>query len=289
MDTKEAVPMEEQIAEFHAYNKNMSIMRQIAEMMREIPVLPSEVSKENNPLLKVEMPEDGGVLTFMQNHELPYKGFPFYEFVEKIDTIKKIQRATLSSLYHSISKRSKFQLMFLAFVPWLFGDMVRAYVYTFYRLIDRFKVKTIRYCDSMRELHRAFTFEIPDEQVSDQTFRFMLRDIFCMFMEFDNAYRFRFQDVVVELNKEALKKNPSKEIVRLLEIMSSREQTQEVKDTWKLVRYFLPTYLRFNKALKNSIIAVLTRIDLEKVKLSPEDVQFSKERKDYKFGFMQKS
>lgn len=275
-------------AEWRAYNVNLNLMREIAGRMKEIAVLPSEVTKESemNPLVKVEMPESGGVLTWMLNNELPYKGFPFFEFVDKIDTIKKIQRAALSSLYHSTKKRSWFQLARLALVPWLFGDLVKAYVYIFYRQIDRFKVRPLRYSDAIRELHRAFSYEELDEQVSEQAFRNQLRDIICMVLEFDNAYRFRFQDIIVELDKEKLAKNPTKEILRLLAELSSRELVQEVKDTWKLARYFLPTYLRFNKPLRLSIVRVLTALDMEKVKLTPEDIQFSITRKDYKFGFM---
>ncbi len=130
-------------AEWRAYNENLDLMRQIAAMMKEIPVLPSEVTKESemNPLVKVEMPEAGGVYTYMQNNELPYKGFPFYEFVDRIDVIKKIQRAALSSIYHSTKNRSWFQLIRLVLVPWLFGDVVKAYVYVFYKQLERFKIK----------------------------------------------------------------------------------------------------------------------------------------------------
>lgn len=274
--------------EWRAYNLNLNLMREIASMMKETPHIPSEVTKDSdmNPLVRVEMPEAGGVLTYMLNNELPFKGFPFNEFVDKIDVIKKIQRAALSSIYHSTKKRSWFQLIRLALVPWLFGDLIKAYIYVFYRQIDRFKIKPIRYSDAIRELHRAFTVANPDEQVSDQEFRYQVRDIVCMVLEFDNAYRFRFQDIIVELDKEKLAQNPSKEIVRLLNELSSRELVQEVKDTWKLARYFLPIYLRFNKPLRHSLVNVLTALDLEKVKLSPEDIQFSKTRKDYKFGFM---
>ncbi len=299
MDVKPSEPItQEQLTQLQAhqaYMQNSASMYEIVRQMKEIPELPSEVpqtrpdgQKDLNPLEKVEFPEAGGVLTYMGGHEHPYKGFPFFEFVDKIDTIKKIQRATLSSFYHSMKKRSKFQIAFLIFVPWMFGDLVKAFIYTFYRLVERFRIKSIRYSDAIRELHRASSNEYPGEKPENKEMRQMLRDIVCMVLEFDNAYRFRFQDIIVELDKSALAKNPSKEIVRLLNLMSTREVTQEIKDTWKLVKYFLPVYLFLNKSFKQNIVDVLSDLDLQKVALTVEDEHYCKERKDYQFGFTEK-
>ena len=280
------------LADYKAYVENTRRMNEIVAEMKEIPFLPSEQpgkredgSSDINPLEKVEFPSEGGVLTYMGGYPQPYKGFPFFEFVDKIDVIKKIQRATLSSLYHSLKTKKWWQLAPLILVPWLFGVLVRSFIYSFYRMVDRFKVKPLRYCTSMRELHRAFSIEYFGEQ--DKEMRLMLRDLMCMFLEFDNAYRFRFQDVIVELNKENLRKSPTKEIKRLFNIMSSREKTQEIKDTWKLVQYFLPLYMRVNKSLRVKTINILNELNLEKMELSVEDKVFSEKRKDYSFGFMQ--
>lgn len=273
------------LANHEAFVENSRRMYQIVAEMREIPELPSEQIKDTHALEKVEFPPTGGVLTYMSDYEHPYKGFPFSEFVEKIDIVKKIQRSVLSSLFHSLKNR-RLSLIPLIFAPWLINVLVKSFTDSFHRLIDRFKIKTERYSDAMRELHRAFSFEFADEDVETRENRFKIRDIMCMFLEFDNAYRFRFQDIIVELDKIALRKNPSKELLRLFNLMSSREQTQEIKDTWKLVKYFLPVYLRFNKPLRQNIIEIFTRLDLEKVKLSVEDEYFSSKRLDYKFGFM---
>lgn len=272
-----------QMSDHEAFVRNTQMMNGIVAEMKLIAELPSEKATDINPLQKVELPDSGGVYTYMEGHAQPYKGFPFFEFVDKVDQIKKIQRGVLSSLYHSFTKRSKLQLAFLLIVPWLFGDLVRSFVYTFYRMVDRFKLKPLRYCTAMREVYRAFSVEFHDDTAEEREMRLMVRDIMCMFLEFDNAYRFRFQDVIAELDKT----NPDsgKEVVRLLELMTSRENTQEIKDTWKLVRYFLPWYLFFNKSLKKNLTAILQSLDLEKVKLSVEDEHYCSERKDYNFGF----
>lgn len=268
--------------------ENIHRMHLIMRDMREIPELPSEVPnpKDTSVLERVEFPAEGGILTWMSGHSEPYKGFPFFEMVEKIDIVKKLTRAVFSSFFHSLKRRNKVQLLFVAFVPWLLMDAAKAGIYTFYRVVQRFRVKPLRYCDSMRELHRAFgVIEFMNEPYGDKEVRLQVRDLMCMIMEFDNAYRYRFQDIIVELDKAAVRRNPGKEINRLLTIMQGREKTQDIRDTWALAKKFLPIFLFFNRKIRRSLVAVLTELDLEKVALSKEDQHYCRPRSDYKFGF----
>lgn len=269
------------------YFLSQRLMDQIIRGMKEIPELPSEIPPANdtNALKEVIFPEKGGVLTYMADYTLPYKGFPYWEFVEKIDSIKKIARATFSGLYHRLKTRNP--LLFLTLIPsaWIFKDALYSQLLVYHRVIDRFKLKVIRHCDAIRELHRAFSIPLPKESELQKDIREKVRDLTCMILEYDNAYRFRVQDIVPELNKESLKKHPRKELLRLLGIMVSREKTQEIKDTWKLVRYFVSLYLVFDRKLVQMIVHVLSNLDLNEVSLSEEDKQFALKRKDYIFGF----
>lgn len=274
--TKELTPeVLQAVANFEAYQQNSAIMYGIAREMKEIAELPSEKLVDSHPLIRVEFPAAGGVITYMEGYDHPYKGFPFFEFVDSIDFMKKTMRAMMSSFYHSL-KEKKWKFLI---APFFIGELSNALIYTFYKRIERFRIKPIRHCDAIRELHRAFTDKSKDETVT------MVRDIMCMILEFDNAYRFRFQDVFVELDKNKLKKNPGKELARLLELMMTREKTQEIKDTWTLVKYFLPMYLLVNRKLRQQVIDVLGDLDTQKVKLSIEDESFCLTRKDYQFGF----
>ena len=271
--------MLQMVADHQAMMKNSASMHFIASEMKELGELPSEKPTDVHPLDRVEFPDKGGVLTYMGGYEHPYKGFPFFEFVDKIDFMKKTQRAVLSSFYHSI-KKSKWKILF---IPFILSDLTRAFIYTFYRMIDRFKLKPIRYCDMVREVYRSFTVNSEGDEMT-----LMVRDIVCMLLEMDNAYRYRFQDIIVELDQTALEKKPIREINRMMRTLSSRETTQEIKDTWKLVRYFLPVYLFMNKDLGKKIVNVLGGLNLQLLELSVEDKSFCTKRKDYNFNFMQR-
>lgn len=276
-----------QVAQHNAHIENQQKMLAIISEMKEIPELPSEVPTDVHALTHVEMPETGGVLTYMEGYDEPYKGFPFHEFVDKIDTIKKLSRGVLSSLFHDVKKRNKLQVALLVLVPWLFNDLLKGTIYAFHRIIIRFKIKELRYCDAVREVYRAMSERFPEETVESVEIRERVRDLLCMVLENDNAYRFRFQDIIVELDKEALRKNPSKELVRLLSVMQTREKGQDVADTWTLLKTFLPMYLFVNTKVKKEIVRLLSGLDLEKVRLSKEDIYYCKPRKDYQFGFME--
>lgn len=282
-------PTEAQIADTNAFIQNTQMMRQIVQEMKEVPELPSEIPTDVHGLLRVEFPDNGGIHTYMEGYDEPYRGFPFAEFVDKIDTLKKIFRGALSSLYHSFKVRPKVQLALLIVTPWILNDIIDGALYSAHRVISRFLIKPLRYSEPVREIHRACSIQFYGESEQTREGRKIVKDILCMLLENDNAYRFRFQDVLVELNKDALSKrqNPSRELVRLLKLMQSREKLQEIKDTWKLIIIFLPVYLFFNRTVRKQVRAVLRELDLAKIKLSKEDEHFCKPRVDYQFRFME--
>ncbi len=267
-----------------AMMENYKIMGQIVAEMKEVAILPSEVPQDQSMLEKVEFPEEGGVLTYMQGHTHPFRGFPYFEFVDSIDKIKKIGKAQLSGLYHTIYKGNKLKLLSLLPAYWVLKKFFYIEVYMFYRLLDRFKLKQHRYCRAVRELNRCFNLEDNSLKMETWETKMMLRDLLAMVFEFDNAYRFRFQDLIEEFDKGLFKKNPIAELKRLVSIAIEREKTQELKDFWSLTR-MLMNYLYLDPQIRKIVINVLSNIDIDQAKLTIEDKHYCKPRLDYNFGF----
>ena len=269
-----------------AYMQNAAYLQQIVAAMKEIPVLESEKPTDTNPLTKVEFPEEGGVLTYMGNHPYPYKGFPFFENVEKIDTIKKIFRGVLSGFYHSVKHR---RLSLVLFLPLLIvsKDLLSTAIRAFHKLIERFRVKREMYSKIVREVYRTFDKPREGEDLKTLELRLMIKDTICTVLEFDNAYRYRFQDVIIELDKEAVKKNPRKELLRLLNLMGEREKTQEVRDTWRLLKMGVRFYLPFDRKISKMLGDVFSEVNLSELALTDPDKHFSCLRQDYTFKFME--
>ena len=272
------------VLNWEAYSQFQTAMAEIIQNMKEIPILPSEIPPEGDKhsLTKVELPPEGGVLSFMEHFEHPYRGFPYLEFVDKTDIIKKLVKGSLSGIYHSF--RAKWiKILFILPAILVFRELIWTGIYTFYRLIERYRIKPLRYSKAIRALHEAFSVPRGDS-FKEMELRYMIRDILCMILEFDNAYRFRAQDILAELNQKALK-NPIKELHRIIDIASIREKTQMTKDTWKLIKMFVSFYLRFDRKFKNLVVHVLKNLNLEEFKLTAEDIAFCDPRKDYTFGY----
>lgn len=265
--------------------KSVTLMNEVAKRLKQVPELPSEKPTDSHPLTKVEFPDENGVFTYMDGYDYPYRGYPYYEFVEKIDLVKKLSRSLQSGFYHGL-KKTKFKWVLIPLIPTVGRSVFWACTYTFHRLIDRFQVRTNRYSQFVGELHRAFSVSWGDENPRITELRKMIRDIECMILEMDNAYRFRAQDLLPELDKEALTKNPVREINRLLDIWISRELNEDVKNSWRLLKLFVTWYLRFDRPLLKMFQRILLELDIEKCSLTSEDKYYSVPRKDYVFGFM---
>ena len=268
-------------------------MNMISNAMREenpnlTELKASEEKGDNHPLEKVEFPFEG-VYTQMGGQKFPYKGFPFFEFVERIDVVKKIGRSCLSGFWHSFKNTNKFCLVFLIPVLFFSSHVLYAFTFTLFRFLERYRLKKERYCTTVREIHRAFTeAHIEKENEKMKEFRLMVRLVVCMILEFDNAYRYRIQDILPELNKENLTRNPIKELNRLMDIMVVRENTQSIKDSWFLIKKFVYWYLRFDRKLLKMIKNILLEINLKQVALDEMDKSYCIMRKDYTFPFMSK-
>ena len=273
---------------YTAYVEQTQKMNWIQDEMRETPAPKSEVlaGQPANKLQRVEFPPEGGVLTYMEGFDQPFQGFPLHELVERMDLVKKMTKGFKSGFHHILWKHfrgwKKYPMMFLTYP--FFKLYTHAEIYSCWRHIERFRVKPKCYCRAMREVHRVFSLPVnEDEKYKSGKLREQMRDLFCMHLEFDNAYRFRFQDGIASLNKENLKKDPIKEMIRLFDVVSDREVHQEIKDSWVLTKTMIE-YLKFSKEIRGILVSFLTNIDIDKCKLAKEDMPYCKGREDYKFG-----
>jgi hypothetical protein len=286
-----------QIEELQNQAYSVEIQQKIALItseMRENPLPPSEqVNKEDsNSLIKVEMPPEGGVLTYMTGYNEPYQGFPYHELVISMELIKKMTKGFKSGFYHYLWKwfEGKYwQPMILLTSPF-YRVYSRAELHTCWRYLERHKIRPNRYCRSMREVYRAFSIPVIGENNDAREIRERIRDLACMHLEFDNAYRFRFQDTIVNIDKANFKKNPVKEMLRMFDILIEREIKQEVKDSWKLTKIMVE-YLRYDKTVLKIYRNLIENMNLEECALDNRDWPFCEFRKDFTFvnkNFIQK-
>ena len=105
-----------------------------------------------------------------------------------------------------------------------------------------------------------------------------------MVLEFDDAYRYRFQDVMGDFDRKLFKKNPISELIRIMALGESREiKDSRVSKTWKTAGLLLRA-IRFYPPLKREIVFFFENLYIEEVKLSVEDSYHAIKKIDYNFN-----
>jgi len=220
-----------------------------------------EERKKVVAIIKVEFPKGGGVLSHYEGLEYPTKGFPYGDTVNAVDRVKKVLMVTLRGIEESLKEhRIKTVLLFIFFRKQIFkiGD---ALLSTLNRGLEEVRSKPEMYCPAVREIYRAF-----NHIAKERKFFINLRDIICMVLEYDDAYRYRFQNVIIELDKERVQKNVVKEIRRLFERAIELEDDEGVKAKFIRLKKFLPI-IRGQKALRD----FLCGLDLSKLRMDRGD------------------
>lgn len=220
---------------------------------------------------EVKLPKEGGILSYFNEHVYPKKGFPVERVVERINIIKKVAVAILYGL-------SKSKIILAITVLCFRKDLVIAYKELTTKLSDLIGYTALnpsRYCISVRELYRAF-----EEEDSS------LRTIVCMVLESDDAYRYRFQDIVGELNKENFAKNPLKELDRLIVLIEFRDTDDRLREMYKKARKAL-FILFFSGYFREKVLNLLSRLNIENIRMQEDDLYFARLKKGgylYRWG-----
>jgi hypothetical protein len=249
---------------------------------------PPKETDDASVITHVEFLPEGGMLTYLQRYEKPFRGFPFNGTVQQIDEVKKLAKIITQKFFSEFKKSSLLSKIKIFFSLDLLKTLVIGYLQAYHWQIKKQRLRPHMYSKCVRELWT----EINNSRdiLYDDNLREAVRDSLCMFLEFDNAYRFRFQDILPEMDKNALKSNPLREIKRLIDLLIEREVAEPGKvkmaDKWKMFRRLIITFLRFNKPILKDIQRLLLRINLLEIEMTPEDRYYCEFRRDYKFGFM---
>lgn len=284
------------------FKESVLKMKMILNVMKDFPQTIQTIKEEaqKTGVERVDFPPDGGVLTVLRGHNKPYHGFPHHEEVQDLDRCKKIIKDILQNFGKEYPGWRKLLLL-----PQIFG-IIKTIEILFYglhiRLLKPIRLRPRMYSICVREVYRIFNQEIEREKDSKKKLKTEAeRDILCLLLEYDNAYRFRFQDILFELKKERLEKEFLSEIGRLFDILIKRERWAVVKKhkflwfSWMTYRstktkmFFLKWMvligLFLNKYYQEKIKRMLLEVNLNEIKLTDDDKEFCRGREDYNFGF----
>lgn len=249
----------------------------IGKIVQDVRISPpplTESDKEFFPMVDLDFPEKG-IWVYWKGLEWPTKTFPYKETVEQVDDMKKVIMANVRSFAAMFKTNPLKALLFIIFFRKEMENTALDMLAEFHTRLREVRNKDHRYCRAMRELHR--TFNVTNSNVK-------IRDIICMILEYDDAYRYRFQDVVVKLKKENLK-NPRKELARLLSILSDKEGDQRMSEKWKKMAKML-IILRLKGDLQKHIGRFLNELNLDEMKMDVMDEYHAKKKAKFKWNFL---
>jgi len=197
----------------------------------------------------------------------PRKGFPFPEVLFAVNIVKRFTNSILQSVIYPW-----LGLSWLGFIilPWFIKKRI------IFNLLWRYSelVNLVLKPYSLKESYRMGVAKELDNWVTsfikNLGFESSLGFAFSMFIEYDSAYTLRFQDIMSEVNKENLLKNPSKELGRLIEIFAERESRSHLKKKLSTIVWGL-RILFYIPRIRKAFIKATANIDFSKLSLSEAD------------------
>ena len=251
--------------------------------------------KENihrDQVSRIFIPNDKGILTFLVGLSHQFKGYPFPRVVDVVQIAKKLIPVAIQVIS---SSPLRYFLLIGVLLPRFIRNKILIVLFDgliefWETILERYYLEPHRFCRSAREIYRLGMIakeRFPKEGIRIRRITLTI----CMFWEFDNSYRYRGQDIFGEMDIKAFKKNPRKEVCRLLDILYEREWGPEkqgdpdmgIWGKWKRIRKLTPiVFLIFRKELQ-PIFEIIQEADLEEFKLDEGDLYLCAVRPDYKF------
>ena len=236
------------------------------------------------PITDIVFPKEGGVLVYHRGDLHPVKAWPFKEAIYAVDCVK---RRVVSDLKFLTSSPIRYLLALFVLFPtsWKkkvmmqaieqFTDFSETVFDRWGRILPMQDENGVEfglqgviwkpqfYCDMVREFRRVAWAMAGDDLPAQR-----LIEAICMFLEFDDAYRYRIQDGFGAIDAQALKERPAKELVRVLNLMKQRGKGLEDKlDRFIKVIPFLFTIRIFRETFQE----FFARVDLKKLSLDEID------------------
>lgn len=206
--------------------------------------------------VRIEFPEEGGILYYPEAHLSPYQGFFFSPAINATAFFKRFLLLKIKSF--------KNPLTFL-----LIGQMKRELKELVYVEYRRYFLKPQYYCTPLRELYRVLSLVITDE---------ILVHIPCAVLQWDNAYRFRVQNAIMRLSKKELRTNPRREINLMFMLGSFFEKKTDSnpqKSKWKAVWLVFNLAWMLSPSFRRKVKVVAREINIDKFLILKSDIPYA--------------
>lgn len=235
----------------------------------------TEILNEGTPTFLLDRIDvSNGIQVYIQGAKFPKKGFPYPEAIFAINIAKRMLIEGLKlSPYFVIGIIRPYKTL---------EKLISAYTEISEKVLKQHYIKDSFLTPLARELgNMIYSFLLKLRMPNEISFRFakVIQGIF----EYDDAYRFRLEDVLSETTKETIANSPRKELKRLLNIFIERQGKDErlKKNAIRLISILNVILLipRFGESFKQTIL----ESDFTALQYDEADRYWCSMRGDYKY------
>lgn len=223
-----------------------------------------------------------GVLLYLDGAEYPQKGVAIPITMQRINAVKRMITETTK-----LMKEKEFMILIILFM----FKTTKGRIKFIEKVIHPFNSIAIKVIDNsffkryyLTSVARNLDLLISNTMINmgiSKTVSMEFGRIMSAVIEFDNAYRFRMQDALSEIDNNQLKLNPSRELLRVLEIYKERDHEGVSKKI--MILKPIIKILFMSKWFRNAFILALESIKIDDMKFDDNDRYWICQRIDYQF------
>ncbi len=234
---------------------------------------------------RIEVKPEGGMFLHFKGLAHPKKGFPFPEAIHMINIVKR----NIMMLVHTVASREiKFAAVGLILTPHkqkvsLVTKFLREFVRSNDYLLTNIYLKEKYMTPCSAEIYKFLLLFLNEMGIPFQVAKGAAK-IFSTVIEYDDAYRYRIQDLMRESSEEKMIADPAKEIKRLLLIFDAREKAGDhLKGKFRAVGRLI-SFMFMSKKIKRAFTATIYSLNFEDLQMDEADEYHCLTRDDYEFG-----
>lgn len=233
---------------------------------------------------RVEIDHEKGIRIFYKGVLFPTKGWPFQSAMYLINIVK---RQTMMLMSGFGNKEIIFSALGFLLTPYswkirIIENLLVSYNRNANFLLSNIYLKNEYMQPCSRELMKIIDRFLLKMGISQIT-RKETAKIFATMIEYDDAYRYRIEDIFSETTKESLIQSPRKEIKRLVGIYSSREtKSPQIIAKFKSFSGIFSLIL-LNRKIKQAFLFAIAYCEFSNLQLDEGDRYHCGRRNDYDF------
>lgn len=252
-------------------------------------------------------PREGGLFSKIYGCSFLFKGYPVNEIVENLAFAKSfislVPRKTLAKSYILMGA---FGLLYIFSRKW-FWYYMNVVAYSIHlNVVQKSGLQRQFYNKPTNTLRAAVDIALTKRVENHKQYRGLsffsspynwpngleiwstiacIFDFIYLFLEYDNAYRFRLQYVFSKLNKKNAAKNPRKELARIFDLLIENEHpTDGIRKKWEEIRKPVLALLWLSKDFRAFVKDFMLNLDVKEFELDENDWYFCLNRKSSHFG-----